>query len=503
MEKSIIIIGGGLTGLSTGCYGQMNGYRTSIFEMHDKAGGVCTGWQRKGYTIDGAMGWLVGTKHGKAYYNIWEELGATQGWKVIDHDQYQRIELEGGKVFTIYSDMDRLKEHMMELGPEDKDTIDELIKAIRTFSKIDVPLEKAPELYSMIDGVKMGIKMLPYLGFIRKWSKIPTAGFGNRFKNPILREAFGAAFDEEFDRIPMLFTLGLFAWLHLRMAGYPVGGALALTGAIERRYINLGGELHCKSKVEKILVENDKAIGVRLADGTEHRGDIVISAADGRTTIFDMLDGRYLDGEIRGYYEQPQLIPPLIYIGLGVARKFEDVSPSVEGMSFPLEEPVVVAGREHKRMGVQVYNFDPTLAPEGKTVLRVLFHTDYDYWEQLGQEPTRYKAEKEQIADQVVARLDKRFPGLASQVEMRDVATPLTWVRYTGNWRGSYQGWLLEDWDYLSDKMSKTLPGLENFYMAGQWVEPGGGMPTAIMSGRNVTQIICKRDKRPFITTKP
>jgi phytoene dehydrogenase-like protein len=42
MEKSIIIIGGGLTGLSSGCYGRMNGYKTSIFEMHDMAGGVCT-----------------------------------------------------------------------------------------------------------------------------------------------------------------------------------------------------------------------------------------------------------------------------------------------------------------------------------------------------------------------------------------------------------------------------------------------------------------------------
>jgi phytoene dehydrogenase-like protein len=51
--------------------------------------------------------------------------------------------------------------------------------------------------------------------------------------------------------------------------------------------------------------------------------------------------------------------------------------------------------------------------------------------------------------------------------------------------------------------MDKTLPGLKSFYMAGQWVEPGGGVPTAALSGRNVMQIICKRERQPFVTTTP
>ena len=85
---------------------------------------------------------------------------------------------------------------------------------------------------------------------------------------------------------------------------------------------------------------------------------------------------------------------------------------------------------------------------------------------------------------------------------MRDVATPMTFERYTGNWRGSYMGWATTT-ETLSMRMSKTLPGLENFYMAGQWVEPSGSTSKAVMSGRNVTQIICKKDKRPFVTSTP
>jgi phytoene desaturase len=240
---------------------------------------------------------------------------------------------------------------------------------------------------------------------------------------------------------------------------------------------------------------------VQLVDGTEHHADIVISAADGHTTIFDMLDGRYIDEKIRGYYDNPKLFPPLVYIGLGVARSFDNVS-SVAGMSFPIDKPITVAGEEQKRLGLQIYNFDPTLAPKGKTVLKVQFNTDYDYWKKLRQEPERYNAEKEQIAEQVITALDRRFPGLATKVEMHDVATPMTWERYTGNWRGSYEGWLPAT-QSLRMHMSKTLSGLDNFYMAGQWVEPGGGLPTAAMSGRNVTQIICKKDKRRFETTTP
>ena len=82
------------------------------------------------------------------------------------------------------------------------------------------------------------------------------------------------------------------------------------------------------------------------------------------------------------------------------------------------------------------------------------------------------------------------------------MATPMTWERYTGNWRGSFQGWL-ETTKTLRMRMSKTLPGLENFYRAGQWVEPGGSTPTAAMSGRNVTQIMCKKDKKKFVTSTP
>jgi len=142
VEKSIIIIGAGIAGLSAGCYGQMNGYRTHIFEMHDKPGGVCTSWQKEGYTISNCIHWVMGLGPGSKFYRIWEELGTVQGRKMVNYDVVKRVEGSDGRTFIIYTDIDRLEQHMKELAPEDKDVIEEFIKGIRTCTRYDMPIEK-------------------------------------------------------------------------------------------------------------------------------------------------------------------------------------------------------------------------------------------------------------------------------------------------------------------------------------------------------------------------
>jgi phytoene dehydrogenase-like protein len=497
--KSIIIIGAGIAGLSAGCYGQMNNYQTRIFEMHNLPGGLCTSWKRQGYTIDGCLAWLVGSKPGSDFYRFWEELGAIQGKQIINHEEYARFEGSQGKIFILYANIDRLEKHMLELAPEDEKVIKELTKGIRDCTRLELPIEKAPELFGPIDGLKMLLKMFPFMAVLNKWRKISIQDFSARFSNPLLREAFPLIWLPEFPMLSLLMTL---AWLHKESAGYPLGGSLAFSRSIEQRYLGLGGDIHYNSRVVKILVENNRAVGIRLADGSEYRADYIVSAADGHTTIFNLLDGKYADEKIRDYYDNLPVFPPLIHVALGVNCSFEEIPHTVSGLSFPLDKPVVIAGKEWQRLGVYIYNFDPTFTEAGKTVLKVMLPSDYNYWQSLREDPERYRAEKEKISDQVVSLLDKRFPGMAAQVEMRDVATPVTFHRYTGNWQGTFEGWMVtpETWNL---RMKKTLSGLDNFYMIGQWVEPGGGLPPAAYSGRNLIQILCKGDRRKFITTVP
>ncbi len=85
-----------------------------------------------------------------------------------------------------------------------------------------------------------------------------------------------------------------------------------------------------------------------------------------------------------------------------------------------------------------------------------------------------------------------------------DEATPLSYERYTGNWLGSTCGWLMtrETMPMLIMGIRKTLPRLDNFYMAGQWVEPGGSVPLAAASGKSAVQLICAQDGKKFRVTK-
>jgi phytoene dehydrogenase-like protein len=97
------------------------------------------------------------------------------------------------------------------------------------------------------------------------------------------------------------------------------------------------------------------------------------------------------------------------------------------------------------------------------------------------------------VANNKKQRAYQRFPGLASLVEMSDISTPLTFERYTGNWQASFAGFLPIPQTLVSS-IPKTLPGSANFYMAGQCVQAGGGLPTGVSTCREAVIKMCKQD---------
>ena len=182
----------------------------------------------------------------------------------------------------------------------------------------------------------------------------------------------------------MLIHLNFVAGCHNQTLGWPLGGSRAFAEAIARRYTDLGGELHYAHAWTRYLVNDDRAVGVRLADGSEYTAGTVISAADGHATIYDMLDGRYVNERINAYYATPPDRQDMnLHVSFGVAR---DMSSEPHALTMFLKEPVTLLGKERDRISVENYSFDPHMAPPGKTALKVLLDASYSHWKELQQD---------------------------------------------------------------------------------------------------------------------
>lgn len=185
MAESVIIVGGGIAGLSAGSYAQMNGYRATVIEMHSIPGGLCTAWTRKGYTWDISMHMLTSSKS-SPLNQMWRELGAVQNRQFVYHDASLRVE-DGDKSVDFCADVQRLEEQLLALSPDDAERTREFIRLFGGKSIIDmVPLD-APGTAGGLGKLKMLIGMLPLLGTFRKYGRMMLREFADGFQDPFLR----------------------------------------------------------------------------------------------------------------------------------------------------------------------------------------------------------------------------------------------------------------------------------------------------------------------------
>jgi phytoene dehydrogenase-like protein len=186
-----------------------------------------------------------------------------------------------------------------------------------------------------------------------------------------------------------------------------------------------------------------------------------------------------------------------IHVSLGLARS---LPAEPHAIVLPLQAPVTIADQVRHRLYVEPFAFDPSPAPPGKSVLKVVMATSFAYWEELHRTPERYREEKHRIAESVISLLEGRFPGLRPQIEVVDVATPMTTLRFTGNGHG-YRSPITSMVRALftGRRLSQTLPGLANFYMVGQWAGVPG-VPMVAAMGRDVVHAICRSHGRAFRT---
>ncbi len=440
------------------------------------------------------MHWLTGSAPESSLYPMWEELGVIEGRKVIDHEEFCHVVTSSGKRVVQHSDIARFVEHLKELAPEDAAMLDRLREDVRLFGKLNHPLG-APKRQGPLAKLRMLSKIKPYLPLFKRYG-VSMEQFISGFKNPVLREAMPLIVF--LPSIPAMSIVMLLSILDKKQAGWPQGGSLAFSKAIEARYLSLGGTIRYGAKVEEIIVKNGRAVGVRLADGSEHAADEVIGAADGRSTIFGMLKGKYISGKLKRQYETFPLYTPLLQVSFGVKRLMSD-QPRLTVYGFA--QPRRFGSSPAPFALLNNYAFDPTIAPPGRTSLTVAFWSPFDLWQELSKDRAKYHEEKKRVERDTLEWLETIYPGISADVEVSDAATPMTTVRYTGNYRASYEGWRPTA-GTMRAKIEKTLPGLSNFSMIGQWTAPFSGIPSVAQDGRVAIEQLCVEDGKQFVTAK-
>jgi phytoene dehydrogenase-like protein len=389
--------------------------------------------------------------------------------------------------------IDAFANRLKTLAPADSKKIDDFFKGVRAFRGHDLStmgMNNPPELATAFSRIK---EMWQMKSFIRNFTGIYAKKISDYIadvKTPWLKDLFYYLFLPE---SPVWFPMMYLAIVADKQAGYLAKGCLPFVLEIEKHYKALGGKISYRSTVIKILVENDKAVGVRLEDGQEFKADYVISASDGYNTVFNLLSGEFMDEEIKDRYETWPLCRPFLTVSYGVNREFKNEIPL---NTVLLKKPLMVGNEEVKGLLIRIMNYSNHFAPPGKSVFQIEVESGFDYWYNLQKTDRQsYDNEKQWLAATLLQIAEKYYPGISAQVEVTDVATPYTTWRHTLNNKASWGGWLLGA-DNMLEPVERSLPGLSSFYMAGHWVM--GGVPGVLLSGRHAVQLICRDEKMKF-----
>ena len=197
---------------------------------------------------------------------------------------------------------------------------------------------------------------------------------------------------------------------------------------------------------------------------------------------------KYHDQEFVEKYQDEVTYPTLssVYAAFGVDA---DLSAYPKDYLFRTKE-FAFEDRKHDLLSIKHYCYEPSFAPDGKSVVIVYFHANYDWWKERHKNYDVYKAEKDRLAQDIISRIEEHFPELSGKISTIDLATPITYERYCGAYKGS---WMAFGTTPKGKQLmhSGRMKEISNLYMAGQWLMPPGGLPTAVITGKWAIQRIC------------
>ena len=324
------------------------------------------------------------------------------------------------------------------------------------------------------------LKMLPAFPKMGRLSNMSCNDYADQFEHPGIRRLL-RIMPDEYSAVSLVATL---ATLDIGDGGYPEGGSLAMVDRMKKTFEDLGGKLLLATNVRKVNIENGAVTGVTLENDTL-TADAVIVTQETIAALDRLFDTPLSDtwlADIRNN-TKPAVCT---FIGIGIRAEI----PWSPVYAWIPEQPVTYAGMTIPEMCFNNYS-QYQYAPEGCTTLTTALMGDtYDFWKKAKEEG-RYEEEKRALADQISRVICNKYPQAQGNIEVIDIATPLTYERYTGAYHGSWMSIM-----GAGEKMT-AYPGfvkdVSGLYFAGHRLMSPGGLPVAVDSGRNAAQMACRQ----------
>lgn len=489
--KKVVIIGGGIAGMTAGVLLQKAGFKTEIFEKNSIVGGLCTGWKRDGFVIDNCIHWLTGTKEGTGLNDLWKELGVLgDGVEVHKKEMFFSSKLNG-ETLTFWRDKEKTRQEMLALSPEDEKEINKLFEYVTLAETMTVPVEKPMDSMNLFELMKLGMSMKAMGKVMKEYGNMDIKELAQRFKHPLIQRAIVDYMPPGYQAYAFMVSYGT---VTSGNGDIPKGGSLKTALRIAKTYTDNGGVVHTDADVNKILLENNKATGIVLKDGTKIEADYVVCACDTDYTFNTLLPKEYMPKDLQKLYDERKKYP--VSSGFQVAFAVDGVYPEITGTRVFSCKEITVGKTATNAMSVQSYDYEPTFAPNGKTVLQSNFtqtENDYNYWKEIYSDKELYNQKKNQLAQEILERLVEEYPVLKGKIRVLDVWSPMTYTRYCNSYKGAYMS-------FVNTKKAKniTVAGvvkdIDNVFLASQWLMGPGGLPTAAAMGKFAAyRIINKR----------
>jgi all-trans-retinol 13,14-reductase len=501
-----IIIGGGLGGLSCAAAFARQGFRPLVLEQHIVPGGYATTFKRPGgFEFDVSLhSTTPGERNG--IHNLIPGFPEIKDIEFVPHKVLYRAIFPDYDIRVPPRDVAGYIKILTGYFPDEAEGIQSLFQAMQG-------LVNDLNNYSRAGGkVDMSAfpKEYPYLfkSVSSTWGQFQDGYIKNPKLKAIVSSLWGY-FGLPPSRLASIYY-GMPLIGYLAQGGYyPIGRSQKISTALARFIEEHGGKVLLKTRVDSILVKDHAAYGVKTADGKEYQGKVVVANANAYDVFHKMIDDKeYLKdylAKLDGY--SVSLSSLQVFLGLkkdlikevGLTDSEIFYEPGYDddaGYKAALEGDVESGG-----FGLTLYdNLYKGYSPPGKNTVNIIALQGYAPWEKFEADyfagkKDAYRAEKERIADILIKKVEDRLlPGLSKAIEVKEIGTPLTNVRYTSNYRGAIYGWD----QTLDNSMPRRLPHktpVKNLYLAGAWTQPGHGYTAVIPSGLECFGVIMQEWK--------